>query len=149
MMMKKRQWQILVVDDDPTWLDLLEEILEDEGYGVCKAATYEEAVQSLERQTFQLAVVDVNLADAPVNERGEPMDTSGLAVIEQIGKRAPDTSVIIVTGYGTFNVARKALQELGVRKVIPKGELFDVKEFGSVVADAVAHAVKRMLGEAV
>ena len=71
----EKQHQVLVVDDEPVWLDKLAKILEKEGYLVRKAKTYEEAMQWLDCQPFHLAVIDVNLADAPVDERGEPEDT--------------------------------------------------------------------------
>jgi ActR/RegA family two-component response regulator len=147
MSVEKKQWQVLVVDDEPVWLDELAEILENAGYLARKAATYGEALQWLEREAFQLAVVDVNLADAPVDEKGEPRDTSGMDIISEIRQRAmeQDMSVIIVTGYGTFNVAREAFKKLGVLDVIPK-QNFDLKEFRSLAADAISRTVNKMPG---
>ena len=144
----KKQAQVLVVDDEPVWLDKLAEILEKEGYRARKAATYKEAMEWLDRRAFHLAVVDVNLADAPVDERGEPGDTRGMDIVTNIRGRAieQDMSVIIVTGYGTIRVARKAFRELGVFDVIPKQD-FDLKEFRSLVAEAIALAYYKRPGE--
>lgn len=144
----EQQWQILVVDDDPVWLNKLVKILEkaDKRYSVLKAATYEKAIQSLESETFQLAVVDVNLADAPVDESGEPGNRRGLDIIKKIRERAPDMSVIIVTGFGTFKVAREAFKERGVLDTIPKQD-FDLGEFRSLVSEAIALAHYKKPGE--
>ena len=137
----EKKAQVLVVDDEPVWLDKLAGILEKEGYLVRKAATYKEAMEWLDCQPFHLAVVDVNLADAPVDERGEPGDTRGMDIIAKIRGRAieQDMSVIIVTAYGTIRVAREAFKKLGVFDVIPKQD-FDLREFRSLVADAIALA---------
>jgi ActR/RegA family two-component response regulator len=147
-MEKQTQAQVLVIDDEPVWLDKLAAILTKAGYGVRKAATYEEAMKWLEHEIFHLAVVDVNLADAPLDEQGEPEDTSGMDVIAEIRHRAilQDMSVIIVTGYGTFRVAREAFKELGVVDAIHKND-FNLKDFRSLVADAVALAYHRMADE--
>jgi DNA-binding NtrC family response regulator len=144
----EKQAQVLVVDDEAVWRNKLAKILEDEGYLVCKATTYKQAMQWLKRRSFHLAVVDVNLADAPVNERGEPGDTRGMDIITKIRRRAieQDMSVIIVTGYGTIRVAREAFRKLGVFDVIPKQD-FDIKEFLSLVADAIALAYYKTPGE--
>lgn len=137
----EKQAQILVVDDEPVWLNKLASVLEKQGYPVRKAATYQEAMQWLECQPFHLAVIDVNLADAPVDERGEPADTSGMDIIAEIRDRAieEDMSVIIVTGFGTARVTREAFKKLGVFDVILKQD-FDLEEFRSLVADAIALA---------
>ncbi len=136
-----QQVQILVVDDEQVWLDKIAGILEQEGYQVRKAQTYREAMEWLDSEPFFLAVVDVNLTDAPPDERGEPGDTSGMKFIKEIRRRAieQDMSVIIVTGVGTLRVAREAFTKLGVCDVIPK-EDFKLKEFRSLVADAIALA---------
>jgi DNA-binding NtrC family response regulator len=137
----EKQARVLVVDDEPVWLNKLAGILEKEGYRVRKAASYEEAMQWLERQAFHLAVIDVNLMDAPVDERGEPGDTSGMDIIAKTRERAieQDMSVIIVTGFGTARLTREAFKKLGVFDVILKQD-FDLKEFRSLVSEAIALA---------
>jgi DNA-binding response OmpR family regulator len=57
--MKKKR--ILAVDDDPTALNALRQILTQKGYEVSTAADGEAGVQLLERETFDLALLDVTL----------------------------------------------------------------------------------------
>ena len=57
--MKKKR--ILAVDDDPTALNALRQILIQKGYDVVTAADGETAVDLLTRDTFDLALLDVTL----------------------------------------------------------------------------------------
>jgi DNA-binding response OmpR family regulator len=53
--------RILAVDDDPTALDAVRQILGQQGYAVVTAADGEIAVGLLQTQTFDLALLDVGL----------------------------------------------------------------------------------------
>lgn len=130
---------VLVVDDEPVWLDQLADLLEEEGYLVSKAITREGAERYLKTRTFDLAVVDVNLTDAPTDESGEPLDQQGMELIEGIRRFAKkkDMAIVIVTGYGTSRITRKAFKFLGVNDVLFK-KGFDIDEFRSVIHYAVA-----------
>lgn len=55
--------QILIVDDIPSNLDILEEILLDQDYIVCKANSGLEAVELAERKDFSLAMIDIVMPD--------------------------------------------------------------------------------------
>ena len=144
----EKQAQVLVVDDEAVWRNKLAKILEDKGYLVCKAATYRGAMRWLKGRGFHLAVIDVNLADAPVDKRGEPEDISGMNIIAKIRERAieQDMSVIIVTGFGTARLTREAFKKLDVFDVILKQD-FDLEEFRSLVSDAIALALYKTPGE--
>jgi DNA-binding response OmpR family regulator len=75
---------VLVVEDDPGVREFVVSVLVRQGYRVVAAASGEEAVQLLDGERAQLAVLDVGLPG---------MD--GFAVAEQL---APGVPVIIVTG---------------------------------------------------
>jgi DNA-binding response OmpR family regulator len=53
--------QILIVDDEPQILKLLQFLLEDEGYKVCAVSTGEEAIKTAETNSFDLAILDITL----------------------------------------------------------------------------------------
>ena len=55
-------WFILVVDDDPTNLRIMEKTLEDT-YTVCTAANAEEAIDILQARTPALVILDVMMPD--------------------------------------------------------------------------------------
>jgi DNA-binding response OmpR family regulator len=57
--MKKKR--ILAVDDDPTALNALRQILTQKGYEVATAADAEAAVELLAKEAFDLALLDVTL----------------------------------------------------------------------------------------
>lgn len=135
----EKELRALVIDDEPVWLDQLSDILEEKGYLVSRAVTREDAEHYLNVHTFDLAVVDVNLTDAPTDEWGEPLDQQGMELIADIRSFAKkkEMAIVIVTGYGTRNITRQAFKALGVNDVLFKQD-FDVEEFRSVVHEAVA-----------
>ena len=129
----------LVIDDESVWLDQLSDILEEEGYLVSKAVTRDDAEHYLKIHTFDLAVVDVNLTDAPTDEWGEPLDQQGMELVADIRRFAKkkEMAIVIVTGYGTRKITRQAFKALGVNDVLFKQD-FDVEEFRSTIHEAVA-----------
>ena len=54
---------VLLVDDDPTALAILSGMLKQEGFGTIGATTVQEAEAIIARESFNLAVLDVNLPD--------------------------------------------------------------------------------------
>jgi DNA-binding response OmpR family regulator len=85
---KKR---ILAVDDDPTALRALSQILTQKGYEVVTAADGESSVSLLEKETFDLAILDVTLPDI-----------SGFDICRRIrgDARTQDMPVIFLTAKG-------------------------------------------------
>jgi DNA-binding response OmpR family regulator len=79
--------RILLVEDDPDVLPLLEHILLDYGYEVATAETVAIAQRLLTAQPFDLAVCDVNLPDG-----------SGLSVADAAIARG--IKALVVTGQG-------------------------------------------------
>lgn len=54
----------LVVEDDAGWRSLLVELLSDAGYQTTTSVSYGEALGQLNRQNYQLAIVDMSLASS-------------------------------------------------------------------------------------
>jgi len=52
---------ILIIDDEPTILAMLEGLLEDRGYVVQTAASAQEATKKIERFTFDLILTDMRM----------------------------------------------------------------------------------------
>lgn len=57
---------ILIAEDEEFIIMLLEDILLDEGYRVMSANRLDDALNMLETECFDAAVLDINLRDAPV-----------------------------------------------------------------------------------
>lgn len=58
-----KQQVILIVDDEPMWLKLLSRFFSDNGYKVLTATTGAGALETLEANRPDLAVLDFNLSD--------------------------------------------------------------------------------------
>jgi DNA-binding response OmpR family regulator len=86
--------EILLVDDEATIRLTLGAMLERAGYGVTVADNGEEAVTLLERQAFDLLLVDMKMPG---------MD--GVQVIAAARARQPDIAIIVLTGHGSLETA--------------------------------------------
>ena len=91
---------ILVVDDDKIILDSLCEFLSLEGFETAGAESLKEAAAKLGKQSYCLAMVDVNLPDG-----------DGFELLDMVRKDHPQTVVIIITAYGTIESAVKAIKK--------------------------------------
>lgn len=94
------QPKILVVDDEEVTRLSLAEILSLEGYQVASASSGEEALQKLEKETFDLVLADLVMKEV-----------NGLQVMEAAKKLSPDTVVIMLTAYGTLESAIQAMRQ--------------------------------------
>ena len=91
---------ILIVDDEDTLRHFLKLTLEDEGYRVSEAASGHAALDWLGRESIDLALVDLRMADI-----------DGLEVMRQFRQRSPETQIIILTGYASVPSAVEALRQ--------------------------------------
>jgi len=80
---------ILVVDDERTLRFTLKEGLSDEGYRVETAADGAEALEKIEREEYQLVLLDQKLPD-----------TNGLELLKTIKARKRGVQVVMMTAYG-------------------------------------------------
>lgn len=115
---------ILLVDDDPGLLQLLEIRLESFGYATLCAASGDEALRLLEKNTVQALVSDLRM---------RPMD--GLELFEKVRERWPSIPVIMITAHGTIREAVDATVK-GVFSFLTKP--VDPGELQSVLKRAIA-----------
>lgn len=120
---KKR---ILVVDDDPRWLQRIEEILSDE-YEVVPCANDEEAIASLKQQSFSLTLLDMKLANG----------VSGLELFERLQALSPNLPAVMLTGYPEAGSMRDSFKK-GVLDYLSKGSENIESELKAVVGDMLA-----------
>jgi DNA-binding NtrC family response regulator len=100
--------KILILDDEEIVVTRLKPSLEKEGYIVESFTDSKQAKERIEAYKFDIVVTDLKMAD---------MD--GMQLFRFIKEKWPDTEVILISGFATLEVARKALQE-GVRDIIAK-----------------------------
>ncbi len=96
--------RILVVDDLQDWQVILSGLLEDEGYCVDVAGSFNDAMTLLQAHKFDLAVLDVRLVEA------DDENIQGLELAQEIRKQWPTTKVIVVTSYDETEKVAQALR---------------------------------------
>ncbi len=99
---------ILVVDDEAEIREGLEALLSSEGYGVACVETGEAGLAKLEEQPFDLLLLDVSLPDR-----------NGLELLREIRRRDPYLSIVLITAYGSIDMARAAFKS-GAQDYITK-----------------------------
>ncbi len=93
----RQTFAILVVDDERTLRFTLKEGLSEEGYRVETAADGAEALDKLERDEFQLVLLDQKLPDR-----------NGIDLLRDIRAKRRDMQVVIMTAFGKFEQAVEA-----------------------------------------
>lgn len=96
----KEQPRILVIDDEPHNTEALNLLLEKEGYKIDSAASGEEALDILEKKTFEIVLTDLFLPGV-----------SGIDILKKVKEDAPQTNVIVVTGQASAETAVEAMKE--------------------------------------
>jgi DNA-binding NtrC family response regulator len=99
-MTAKKDFQILIVDDEPLIRQSLFEIFRIEGYLVQMAASGEEALKLLANNIFDVVVTDYKLPKM-----------TGLEVLEAVKKNHFKSEVILITGYGSIETAVEAMKK--------------------------------------
>ena len=90
---------ILIIDDDDNMNFALCETLRRQKYRVDSAESYLSAIEKLRFQRYPVVITDVRMPDG-----------NGLDLIDRIKEESPDTSVLVMTAYGTIEDAVKALK---------------------------------------
>ena len=93
------QPKVLVVDDEPDLLELLELTLSRMGLDTTRAESVTDALRALDREPFDLCLTDMRLPD------GE-----GLRVVEYITQKAMDVPIAVITAFGSAENAVAALK---------------------------------------
>lgn len=117
---------MLIVDDEPLIRWSLGETLGEAGHGVTEAADGESAIRTLTdgSDPFDVVLLDYRLPDS-----------NDLGLLSTIRRIAPKSAVIMMTAYGTPEMADGALA-LGVYRVVPKP--FEVHDMAELVMRAHA-----------
>jgi two-component system, NtrC family, response regulator PilR len=90
---------ILVVDDDERMHELVAKVLAREGYAVCALPRAREVIQALEEAPTDLVISDIRMPE---------MD--GLALLQEVKRLSPETSVLLVTAFGSIDTAVQAIK---------------------------------------
>ena len=96
----KDSFDILIIDDTIELSLTLKDILEENGFGTAIAPDRKTAIGICKKREFGLALIDIKLPDA-----------DGLQLVEELSDMLPDMEFIIITGYGTIEIAAEAVKK--------------------------------------
>jgi RNA polymerase sigma factor (sigma-70 family) len=121
---------VLIVEDDPRWRDIYEDVLSDEDYVLHSAISYGEARGWLQREEIALAIVDLHLISS-----AKPDDNrDGFWMLKAAQQRRIPT--IVVSALGAPDDIDRAYEEFNVFAFVEK-EGFDRREFRTMIAEAI------------
>jgi two-component system response regulator HydG len=133
--------KILVVDDEASHRMMLRAVLTGEGYRVAEAADGTEAVRAVEKEAFDIILLDIRMT---------AMD--GIEALTEIRKISPLVPVLIMTAYASVKTAVEALKA-GAFDYMTKP--LDIEEVKILIEKALEHyhlrtenlALKERLGD--
>ena len=92
--------RLLIVDDNDSFRDALADELGERGFDVESVPDAPSALRSVDRETFDVAIFDLNMPGMPGDE-----------LLPKVRERSPTTEVIILTGHGTVSNAVRTMKE--------------------------------------
>ena len=104
----------LMIEDDPSWQQILAEILTDEGLTVDLADNVEAAVACIRATPHRLAIVDLSLG------KEDHRNQDGLRILEAVRRHDPGCTALLLTGYATVELAVSVLTEFGALTCLRK-----------------------------
>jgi len=91
--------RVLIVDDDRSTCELLDEFLGQRGFRISTRPTADEAFEVLRTEEFDAVVTDLNLPGM-----------NGIALCERIKANRPDIPAIVITAFGSLDTAIAAIR---------------------------------------
>jgi DNA-binding NtrC family response regulator len=120
---REKHIRLLLIDDEEGFVTVLSNRLKKRGIDVRIAISGSKAIQTLRRQDFNVAVLDLKMED---------MD--GIEVLKIFKKMVPEMPVIMLTGHGSEQAAREGI-EYGAFDYLTKP--CDIEELVEKIRDAV------------
>ena len=100
--------QLLIIDDNESYREVLSRSMSRKGFVVCTAASVEEGLDTCRMQDPECVLLDLNL-------NGQ----SGLNLIQPLLEIVPGARIVVLTGYASIQTAVGALK-LGACQYLPK-----------------------------
>ena len=91
--------QIQIIDDDDLICSSLERLFVKKGHRVILSRNGEEALKVLGETTPDLTFLDLSLPDI-----------NGIDLLKKIRRTAPNTPIVMISGFGTIEIAVEALK---------------------------------------
>jgi two-component system NtrC family response regulator len=91
---------VLIVDDEKNYLVVLEALLGPEGYEILTASSAQDAIRLIQGSDLDLVITDMKMPGK-----------SGMQLLEASKEIKPDLPVIMMTAYGTIEMAVEAMKK--------------------------------------
>lgn len=98
--MDKKEFKILVAEDDAMVRDVMENFLAGQGYTVVTAHNGHEAIKMLRLEDIKMVLTDLRMPGA-----------DGMEVLRTAMQMNPKIAVVLITAYGTLDTALEAMKE--------------------------------------
>jgi DNA-binding NtrC family response regulator len=108
---------VLVVDDEENFLTLLKWFLTQRGYDVSTALSADDALDMVQKQNFDIALLDIKLGSG-----------NGLTLLEEVTARSPRLKVIMMTAYPTVGSLKQAFSSGAMRYLTKPVDLQELTE---------------------
>jgi len=113
-----RKRKLLIVDDEPVILQILEAVFEDGPWELSACSTGEQAREEMEKHGVDILLTDKNLPDI-----------NGLDLLVDAKRVNPLAEVIIITGYASLETALSALEMDAFDYVLkPLNNVFEIRK---------------------
>jgi DNA-binding NtrC family response regulator len=96
--------RVLIADDQPAVIEALRLLLKGEGFETRAVASPSDVAEALARQTFDVALIDLNYT------RDTTSGQEGLDLLTRVRELDPTLPVVVMTAWGSVEVAVAALQ---------------------------------------
>ena len=131
--LKRYPVRVLVAEDDREMLELVEQVLRDEGYEVIAARDGREALAAIGEGQFDVVLSDIKMPGA-----------SGMEVLRSARATSLHQPVILMTAFGSIEAAVEAMKE-GAYSYITKP--FDLDDLVAVVGEVAGQVRLRKQAE--
>ena len=95
-----KKMRILVVDDEPRFVDEIEEFLKSKKFKVFSANNHTQALEIINKEALDIAILDIRLPGM-----------SGLELLANIKQHKPYIEVIMISGHGDMNTVIDAMRK--------------------------------------
>jgi len=121
--------RVLVVDDDPTIVELLSSFLDTKGYSVRTCANGQQGLEAIEEEEVDLVISDIEMAGV-----------NGYELLRQTRRNYPKIGIVLMTGYEETHPLSAALRA-GADGYISKP--FSLRKFSLIFEQAYWNALSR------
>ena len=105
--------KILLADDEQTFQTTFAKVLDEEGFDVDAFGNGLDAIDAIKKTGYDIAILDIQMPGA-----------DGIKVLKEIMKVSPNTRVIMITAYGTVEMAVEAIK-FGASEYVMKPVIFE------------------------